>query len=396
MRYADGAARFLTGTPNVPALYARDRRLRPDRGDRRRADPRELAPPDRPPDRRSPTRRGFEVASPREPRAPRRHGHRPRARLPGRPQELAERQILCDFRPGRRASGSGRTTSPPTRARARDRADRRDRRDRRARARTSAPSHGIRLRPMTDGAAVEPRDRPGRDAPTDRGDRRAGRASSRTRSSRTAARRRRSTSSVLDRLRDTAGRQARLRHRDHADEGGRGQDDDLGLADAGPRPHRPQAGALPARGLARAGLRDQGRRGRRRLRAGRADGGPEPALHRRHPRDRRGEQPARGDARGAHPARERARDRPALGRLAALRRHQRPRSPQRRRRPRRPRERLRARVGLRHHRRLRGDGDRRRRPRPARPARAARRDHGRATPSRASRCSPSSCGPRAR
>ena len=91
------------------------------------------------------------------------------------------------------------------------------------------------------------------------------------------------------------------------------------------------------------GLRDQGRRGRRRLRPGRPDGGPEPALHRRHPRDRGGEQPARGDARGAHPARERARDRPALGRLAAVRRHQRPRAAQRRRRRRRPRERLRPR-----------------------------------------------------
>ena len=26
LEYADGAARFLTGTPNVPALYAGDRR----------------------------------------------------------------------------------------------------------------------------------------------------------------------------------------------------------------------------------------------------------------------------------------------------------------------------------------------------------------------------------
>ncbi len=35
------------------------------------------------------------------------------------------------------------------------------------------------------------------------------------------------------------------------------------------------------------------------LHAGRPDGGPQPPLHRRHPRDRRGEQPARGDARRA-------------------------------------------------------------------------------------------------
>ncbi len=108
-----------------------------------------------------------------------------------------------------------------------------------------------------------------------------------------------------------AERQARRRHRDHADEGGRGQDDDRGRAHPGPRQDRQEPGALPARGVARAGVRDQGRRGRRRLLAGRADGGPEPPLHRRHPRDRRREQPALGDARGAHPARERARDRPA-------------------------------------------------------------------------------------
>ena len=39
---------------------------------------------------------------------------------------------------------------------------------------------------------------------------------------------------------------------------------------------------------------------------------------------------------------------------------------------------------LRHHRRVRGDGDRRRRLRPARPARAARRDHRRPRPTTAS------------
>ena len=44
LRYADGVARFLTGTPNVPALYAAAPATT-DRGDRRRADPRELAAP---------------------------------------------------------------------------------------------------------------------------------------------------------------------------------------------------------------------------------------------------------------------------------------------------------------------------------------------------------------
>ena len=42
------------------------RRLRPDRGDRRRPDPRELAAPDGSPDRSSPTTAGFEIRSPRD------------------------------------------------------------------------------------------------------------------------------------------------------------------------------------------------------------------------------------------------------------------------------------------------------------------------------------------
>ena len=77
----------------------------------------------------------------------------------------------------------------------------------------------------------------------------------------------------------------------------------------------------------------------------------------------------------APPARQRARPRPALDHLAALPRHGRPRAAPGRGRPRRPRERLSARDRLRHHRRLGGDGDRRRLARPRRPARAARRDH---------------------
>ena len=93
---------------------------------------------------------------------------------------------------------------------------------------------------------------------------------------------------------------------------GEGKTTTVGLAHAGPRPHRPQAGPLPAGGVARPRLRDQGRRRGRRLHAGRADGGHEPPLHGRHPRDRRREQPARRDARGAHPPRQRARHRSAL------------------------------------------------------------------------------------
>ena len=172
-------------------------------------------------------------------------------------------------------------------------------------------------------------------------------------------------------------READLRDGGDADEGRRGQDDDVCRAHAGARLHGPSSGALPARGICRARVRDQGRRRRRRLRAGRADGGPESPFHRRHPRHRRREQPAGGDPRGAPAARQRTLDRSALGRLAALRRHQRPGAPQRRDRARRPGERLRAGERVRHHGGLGGDGDRGRRTRPAGSPRAARRDHGR-------------------
>jgi kynureninase len=98
MRYADGAARFLTGTPNVPALYAatagydlieeigveriRANSLRQTELLIRLADA-----------------AGFGVASPREP--DRRAGtvtvHVDD--FPAVHRELTERQILCDFRP---------------------------------------------------------------------------------------------------------------------------------------------------------------------------------------------------------------------------------------------------------------------------------------------------------
>jgi kynureninase len=98
LEYADGAARFLTGTPNVPALYAatagydlieeigveriranslRQTQLLIDRGDEA----------------------GFELGSPREPE---RRGGTVTVRTPefeAVHRELAERQILCDFRP---------------------------------------------------------------------------------------------------------------------------------------------------------------------------------------------------------------------------------------------------------------------------------------------------------
>jgi kynureninase len=99
MRYATGAARFLTGTPNVPALYAATsgydlieeigvERIRANslRQTERLIQLAEAA--------------GFGVASPR---APERRGGTVTVyvdEFPAVHKELTERQILCDFRPG--------------------------------------------------------------------------------------------------------------------------------------------------------------------------------------------------------------------------------------------------------------------------------------------------------
>jgi kynureninase len=98
MRYASGAARFLTGTPNVPAHYAATAGydLIEEIGvDRIRANSLrqtqlliDLADD-----------AGFEVRSPRDAR---RRGGTVTVHVPDFPavhRELAERQILCDFRP---------------------------------------------------------------------------------------------------------------------------------------------------------------------------------------------------------------------------------------------------------------------------------------------------------
>ena len=91
-------------------------------------------------------------------------------------------------------------------------------------------------------------------------------------------------------------RQARDHDRDHTDEGRRGQDHDLRLAHPGPRGDRQGRDPRPAGTVDGAGLRDQGRRHRRRLRPGRADGRDQPPLERRFPRDHRRPQPAVGRA----------------------------------------------------------------------------------------------------
>ncbi len=99
MRYARGAARFLTGTPNVPALYAATAGydLIEEVGvDRIRANSLRqtdlligLA-----------DEAGFGIASPRDPA---RRGGTVTVHVdefPAVHKELSERQILCDFRPG--------------------------------------------------------------------------------------------------------------------------------------------------------------------------------------------------------------------------------------------------------------------------------------------------------
>ena len=101
-----------------------------------------------------------------------------------------------------------------------------------------------------------------------------------------------------------------------------------------------------------------------------------------------GQQPARRGPRRVDPARQPARDRRAPGGVEARARHERPRAAPDHARAGRPGERLPARVGLRHHRRLRGHGDPRGVARPAGPAQAARRDHRRRGPTRAASRSP--------
>ena len=125
----------------------------------------------------------------------------------------------------------------------------------------------------------------------------------------------------------------------------------------GTRPHRQAAGAVPARAVAWPDLRHQGRRRRRRAHPGRADGRPEPALHRRLPRHRRREQHAGRVRRPAHVLRQRGEHRPAPGDVAAGGRHERPPPAQRDHRPRRRHPRHPARDRIRHRGRLRGDGD---------------------------------------
>ena len=99
MRYAAGAARFLTGTPNVPALYAATagydliEQIGVDRIRANSLRQTDLLI-------RLAEASGFGIASPREPQ---RRGGTVTVHVeefPAVHRELSERQILCDFRPG--------------------------------------------------------------------------------------------------------------------------------------------------------------------------------------------------------------------------------------------------------------------------------------------------------
>ena len=87
-------------------------------------------------------------------------------------------------------------------------------------------------------------------------------------------------------------------------------------------------------------VRHEGRRGRRRVCAGGADGGHQPPLHRRLPRHHVGQQPPGGAARQSHLLGQRARDRSAPRHLAPRAGHERPRAARDRQLARRRRQRL--------------------------------------------------------
>ena len=99
---------------------------------------------------------------------------------------------------------------------------------------------------------------------------------------------------------EQAERQADPGDGDHADAGGRGQDHHDGGPDRRAQPHRQEGDALPARAVARALFRHEGRCRRRRLCASGADGRHQPPLHRRFPRHHLGAQSALGADRQPH------------------------------------------------------------------------------------------------
>ena len=137
---------------------------------------------------------------------------------------------------------------------------------------------------------------------------------------------------------------------------------------------------MPARTVARALLRHEGRGRRRRVRASRADGRHQPPLHRRLPRHHVGQQSPGGPARQPHLLGQRARHRPAPRRLAPRAGHERPSAAGDRQLARRRHQRLPARRRLRHHGCLGSDGHLLPRVRSRRSAAAPRQHHRRLHP----------------
>ena len=191
------------------------------------------------------------------------------------------------------------------------------------------------------------------------------------------------------------GRQADPRHRHQPDAGRRRQDDDDGRPRRRPQPHRQEGDRLHPRGLARTEFRRQGRCCRRRLCAGRADGGHEPPLHRRFPRHHHRAQSAFGADRQPHLLGQRARHRHPPRRLAPRHGHERPGAARDHLLARRRRQRLSARGRLRHHRRLGSHGDPVPVHRPEGPGKAPRRHHRRLSPRQVGRSMPATSRPTA-
>ena len=162
---------------------------------------------------------------------------------------------------------------------------------------------------------------------------------------------------AIEELADRPQGQVRRRHGDHADAARRGQDHDDRRSRAGDAAHRQAVDDRHPPAVDGPDVRDQGRRGRRRLQPGHPDGDAQPAPDRRLPRGDRGAQPAVGDGRQPPAPGQRARPRPRQHHLAARARRQRPRAAQHRHRARRARGRRHPADRLRHHRCVRGDGD---------------------------------------
>ena len=212
----------------------------------------------------------------------------------GAPTASRPRRSSARRWPSSSTPAARRTSSPPSRSSASTRT---------ASCPSSPPPPSATNRPWSH-REEQPRDRTGRGPQADRADRRAGRPRRTRRSSPTGATRPRSTSACSTACSEAPNGKLVCVTGMTPTKAGEGKTTTAvgltqGLGVIGKRPvlclREPSLGP---------GVRHQGRRRRRRHDAGRPDGGPQPALHRRHPRHRRGQQPARRDARRLDPARQ--------------------------------------------------------------------------------------------